>query len=115
MVYSTVSANSTSNGSYILIPNMTITPPPGNYMVFFQGSFSNSAANAGLAYISIFVNGVQVPGSQVAIDIKFANNLLPISCNTYATGVTAAIEVRWKITNNTETVDQRSLIIQKVN
>ncbi len=113
MVESTTDATIISN-SYAVIPGMTITPGAGDYLLYFNGSVELSNDDKELN-TAIFVNGTMVTGSDMPYGQK-KSDPFSVSRTAYLTGITAGqtIDIRWRISQNSATIHNRSLILQKV-
>jgi hypothetical protein len=111
---STASATTTSTTFTVINNDMTVTPGAGDYLVFFTASVWNSNNGKGASF-AIFKNGVEVTASEVLVETS-GGATSSVATNAYITSLTAgqSIDVRWKVTANTETIFQRSLIVQRV-
>lgn len=114
-------ANATSNttttsGTAVVIGSMTITPGAGDYLVTFNASFSHSANNGSITY-SIFVNAVEVAGSQRSWSrgAGQGNVTTPATIIHKVTGVGAseAIDIRWLTSSATATCEERTMTVTK--
>ncbi len=102
----------TTETSPALVPmaQMTITPAPGTYRVYFSTSWKNSL-NVATSNLAIFSGDVKITSSN------------RIMTGTTTTGVTStakvsvdgsqAIEIRWSTSDGTITAYERSLIITR--
>jgi hypothetical protein len=90
---------------------MTITPGAGNWLCVFSADTQNS--NAQTNTFSIYVNGVQIAATQRGIRIQTGAQDYFIAITTLITGVLdgQAIDVRWRVTGNTATVNGRELTV----
>ncbi len=105
----------TISPAYIIATGMNITPGPGDYLVFFTCSSSNSANNQTNNF-SIFSNNIQILASEIT-HTTVLNDANPVSAIAYVAGLGAGqvIDVRWKTTGGIATmVGGRTLILQKV-
>ena len=69
-----------------------------------------------LPAIFIYMNGVIIPYSEIQATSGKAGDKNTIASNAYVTGITdgQAIEIRWRAENNTASVTNRTLIVQRV-
>jgi hypothetical protein len=104
----------TSSVADVLATGMTLTPVPGTYMVWFNGSVENNT-NAATTFMSIYSGGSQVAASEVRAVQQAAARAFPFGCIAIVTVNGAqAIEGRWRVSGNTSTMHQRTLMILKV-
>lgn len=92
-----------------------LLPTEGRYKCDFSGIVSNSS-NTGVAYVAIFVGGVQITNSERNTTNTSANtNILSTNANVYVDG-TQSIEVRWKNQSiaNTSTMTNRTLSLNRL-
>jgi len=111
----TATANTTTTStSYVLMPDMTITPGAGTYLAVFSTSISNSASGVN-THISLFSNGAQIASSETVMNFFKANDIGDMACNKIIT-VTAgqAIAVYWKVDSGTGTARARVLSLVKL-
>lgn len=98
----------------VLMNDMTITPPAGTYMASFSASVVNSGNGAQRLFASIYVNGVQVTGSERVIGVAGGANTC-ISTQCFLTiDSSQAVEVRWRAAAGTNTAYGRSLLLVKL-
>lgn len=103
-----------------LMTNMSLTPGSGQYLVFFSSDISSSIAGATIS-VSIYVNGVQVPGTLRKV-IPYAGGALStppgrevVAINqTVIAGETDEIEVWWSTSNTGPTTSSRTLTILRI-
>jgi hypothetical protein len=99
-----------------LVSGMTITPGAGDYLVSFTGSVENAVTSYN--YISLYVNGVQVPHTEreMRVESSIPGTSFPVAFQALVTGVGAsdAIEVRARTTVGTATIHERTLTVQSV-
>ena len=109
----TISTSSTTDVT--LSTPISITPGAGDYLIFFTAVVSNNTMGIG-AIMSIYVNGVKIPASEIQATSGKAGDKNTIASNAYFPGITAgqAIEIRWRAENNTASVTNRTLIVQRV-
>ena len=110
-----VDDDTTISATDVLVDSMTLTPGAGTYLVWFSGSIEHSANNEDITG-SIYVGGVldtdserlwHRGGAQAAIVTSH------ISPGKVVVNGSQAIEGRWRTTDATATMHQRSLIILK--
>ncbi len=109
---------STTSGSDILIPSMTITPGAGSYIVYFSGTGGINATGSG--FISIYSNNVLSTGSSKEISggtfFFGINTLIEHNLNTQAVVTVTdnqTIEARYRTTSTFE-IRNRSIILIKL-
>jgi hypothetical protein len=105
----------TESTSYVVATGMTITPGAGDYLVFFTSSIASSS-NKKTVFVSLFKNGIQIPASEIKFLTAASDAIAPVVTSAYVPGILAGetIDVRWKVSANTGTMYQRTLIAQKV-
>lgn len=106
----------TTSTAYTLVTGMTITPPAGSYLVFFQGSVCHGTNNA-TTFFSTYAGGTQVTNSQVEFNRANVGNRIPVSINAVLATVNGAqaIETRWRVSTGTGTLTgQRYMSILRV-
>lgn len=112
------SSTTTTSTSDAALNSMSVTPGPGNYLVFFGTSMGSATASTITS--SIYVNGSQVASSirSLYIESSYATSdtYWGMMSQTYVSNVTAGqtIEVDWKTTAGTATALQRTLVVQRV-
>ena len=112
------SSTTTTSTSDTALNSMSVTPGPGNYLVFFGTSMGSATASTITS--SIYVNGSQVASSirSLYIESSYATSdtYWGMMSQTYVSNVTAGqtIEVDWKTTAGTATALQRTLVVQRV-
>lgn len=96
----------TTSTSDVLATGMTLTPPSGTYMVFFQTSLSHGS-NGGSAYANIYAGGSLVANSEIQFKRSSQNMIVPSSINGILTTVNGsqAIEARWRVNSGTGTMN----------
>ena len=108
------SAEATSSAD-VLVPGMTITPGPGNYLVSFTGSTENSLGNK-TNFFSVYVNGTKIDYSQRRF--KRGSNQgdvgAEVSIKIYVkdVGIDETIEIRWRVNGGTGTIYERNLVVE---
>lgn len=106
---------STASNTYVVMDTMTSTPAAGTYSVSFSSSGTASAANADLMY-AIFDDGVIVQHTERDLNFTGAAGF-DTALHSQAIVVTAggeAIDVRFKTDSGNFDVNERSLILIKV-
>lgn len=117
-VSATADATTTSTTD-VLMTGMTITPPAGNYLVWFSTTVDHSAQSVAVV-ISIYSGGTLKTDSVRSPVPRFngigANSLTPMASTNGVVTVNGAqaIEIRWKTASGTATAHQRTLNIAKV-
>lgn len=119
-----VGNTSTNSGNYVVLNGMT-SPPllAGTYLITFSGTFSSDApllSQPGIL-ISLFNDGVQVPGSEITQDSSTSgfmpSNPFGMSFNiSVVVGANKKLDVRWKTNGagNTISCANRVMDILKV-
>lgn len=114
----TATADSTTTSTTdVAMNSMSITPGAGDYWVSFTASMGNSNNNQSV-FFSIYSNGSQITSSERGFELLTPANTRHVgSTNAYITGLSGgqAIEIRWRVSANTGTVRQRTLLVMKVN
>lgn len=104
----------TSSSSDVAVPSMTLTPGAGTYFVFFTSDWSNSGNNAS-QFASCYANGVKVGNSERQYARSTTSKRDGLAINCFATVDDAqAIEVRWRVSNGTGTIGNRTLTLLRV-
>ena len=112
-------ANTITNTSLtdVLATGMSLIPGAGDYLIWFSTVLENSDNET--TYVSIYVNGVKDDASERRWENESSipNTPSTVATNGRALGLEAgqAIEIRWRTTNNTATMHQRTLNILKIN
>jgi hypothetical protein len=100
----------------ILVPDMTITPPAGEYIVIFMGN--GTFAKSTSLWVSIYENGVLIPYSPMLTSRGTSNGDSFKTVSAQATVIvdgTQAIDVRGRHIGSTGVaLSNRSMIISKV-
>ncbi len=115
--YSGIATSTTTSDT--LIVNLTYTPTAGTYLVSVGGSIQSSI-KARTMYVSIYVGGVQVSGSEVIYQPGENEQSIPFAIANHAVTVNGsqAIEVRWRATAGlpptTMTATNRRMTLIKV-
>jgi hypothetical protein len=105
-------STSTTSTSYILVPGMTITPPAGNYLVWFS-SYGTHQSNNQELLVSLYSGGAQVIGSERGVNVR--DDWVGIATHgQVVVDGSQAIEARWRSTNGTIMVFDRTLAILQV-
>ena len=101
----------------VLVPDMTLTPGAGDYLVWFSGSLVADTGDS-TQHVSLYVNGSQVAHTerQSVLESSIVNTPLPVGFQAKVTGVGALddIEVMWRTSAGTATMHQRTLVVQKI-
>jgi len=102
----------TTSTSYIKANDMALTPFDGTYVVYFSGSFGVDQVNT-TAYAAVYVDGTVVDGSERIRISERANDTSPFDCIALITiNGSQAIEGKWKVSNGTGTMYQRTLVLK---
>jgi len=106
---------STTSTADVAVPDMTLTPAAGNYLVWFSSSVEVTD-NGEQVFTSIYAGGTKQLASERQIGFFRSNDArMNFSCMAYVTvnGV-QAIEGRWRTSVGTATMHQRTLVLLKV-
>ena len=111
---SATDAPTTTSLTDVAIPSLNQTPGAGNYVLWASVQWSGSAS-AVVATFSIYINGVQVAGSERAIRVTAGGASMVCSMMQYLTGVTAGqvVDIRWRTSTGTLTGGNRNQILWK--
>lgn len=113
---SAVNTITTSSTSDVLVANMTLTPGAGNYVAFFSCSAKNSDDET--TYISLYANDVKIAASdrRFLTEGSIPNTPIPMCTQAYivSLGAGETITAKWRTTNNTATMYERTLTLIKV-
>jgi hypothetical protein len=112
---SATDAPTTTSTTDVVVANLTTTPGAGNYLLTANINWSGSSASL-VATFSIYVNGVQVTGSERNIRVTAGGAGMAGVLYEYVTGVNAGeiVEIRWRVSTGTGTLGNRNFILQKV-
>jgi hypothetical protein len=103
----------TSSATDVLMTGMTVTPPAGNYLVWFSGDYISTSATTMTA--DIWVGGVVVTASERPSTQSSATQKYVFACQALVTVNGAqAIEGRWRRGAGTMTNTRRTLSYIKV-
>lgn len=93
---------STSSLTDVLISGMTLTPPAGTYLVFFQGSATSNAGSV-VTFFSVYGGGVKVTNSEITLRQNSGSVKLPVYLVAIPVTVNGAqaVEIRWRVSNGT--------------
>lgn len=101
----------------VLATGMSLIPGAGDYLIWFSTVLENSDDET--TYVSIYVNGVKDDASERRWENEgsIPNTPATVATNGRALSLEAgqAIEIKWRTTNNTATMHQRTLTILKIN
>ena len=105
----------TTSLSDILVPDMAITPGPGNYMITFTSSTENSA-NSKTNYFSIYKGSSQLTFTERRLRRGSSQGdvAVEVSIEVYVEDINMdeAIEIRWRTDGGTATVHARNLVAE---
>lgn len=109
-----VTSITTTSKNYIPVDNLSSTPPAGKYLVSFSASGRiASARNTG--YFAIAVDGVSISNSERTIDVSANGAICNLHTQTIVTvNGTQSVDVVFKITSSSFTIDNRNLILKKL-
>lgn len=103
----------TTSTTDVISTNMTITPGAGTYQVIFSSDWINSANNTSM-FISCYQNGTQITNSSRQYLKASANMRVGVTVSCLATvSAGQAIDIRWRVSNGTGTMGNRSLSLIK--
>ncbi len=109
-------STTTTSGTDVLVPGMSLIPGPGDFVVMFNTSWENSSADD--MFVSIYVNGVQVAASERINEMEssIVDAELTAATHAFVQGVLAGevIDIRFRNTGGTLTMLNRTLILLKV-
>ena len=108
-------APTTTSTTDVVVANMTLTPGAGNYLVLFTVTWQGSSASLTVTF-SIYVNGVQVAGSERGIRVTAGGAAMTGPISLVISGVLAAqvVDIRWRVSTGTGTLGNRNLTLIKV-
>jgi hypothetical protein len=113
-VTSATDAPTTTSTTDVQVPNMSVTPVAGTYLVMFAGSTLNSGNGAERNFFNLYSGGVVIPYSEQRIGISgAAASAVNIQAITTVNG-SQAIQAFWRVIAGTGTIYQRSLIITRI-
>jgi len=94
----------------VVMPGMTITPGPGDYLVWFSVVLGGTLAGS-ISYASVYANAVKIAHTERRHDVLLANTGSGIAINCLVQGLAAgqAIDVRWRTTAGSAAALQRTL------
>lgn len=106
-------ATTTTSAQYVAVSGMSVSPAAGNYLVMFSATGSTSSASAQV-YIAIYVGGVLVVGSERLYRgaTSATGSLYTQAKVTVSSG--QAIEVRYKTSSGTFTMNARNIQVVSV-
>jgi hypothetical protein len=109
--YST-SVSTTTSATYVAITGSSLTPPAGTYAVSFSAVVSNSNSARDI-FVNLFLDtvdqGVETFQTQFQNESATITVYGKITCNG-----SQSINARWRVSANTGTIRNRSLIITQV-
>lgn len=106
---------STSSMTDVLLTDMSLSPGAGNFLLWFSANVSNSNS-AQSSIFSVYVNGVQVVGSERTRRAVATNAQTAIAMSIYVPGVLGGqlVEIHWRVTNSSGTVTNREMTLMRV-
>lgn len=113
-VSSTTNAT-TSSTTDELMTGMSITPGAGDFRVSFSGTVSNSGANNS-TIVTLYVGGVAIQKTARRFALGGGQTSSMAATVAFTTEVTVSsdtdtIEVRWRASGGTSTVNERNLYV----
>ncbi len=87
----------TTSLTFVAMPGMLLTPPPGNYHCLFSSTGSHNK-NGAFVQAAIFANGTQLNESTRDLGGQ-ANNRGNFNCQAVVATTGEALEVRWRQTS----------------
>ena len=107
-------STSMSSMTDVLLTSMFLAPGAGNFMLWFSCDVSNSVGSQSSIF-SVYVNGVQVVGSERSRRAAAANSPTALAMSIYVPGVLGGqvVDIRWRVTNNSGTVFNRELTLMR--
>lgn len=117
-VANTTATDTTSAVTPTTIVGMNLTPGAGNYLVFFNGSFSVDQGGTTL-YIALYANGVLIPHTMRRfVPSNFgATDIGTVAITTYVSGLLAGqvLDLRWYVNDPVATASafERSFTLSK--
>lgn len=109
----TATTNATTNSTTdVTMTSMTTTPAAGTYLVSFDSTVFNSKNNKTMT-ISIYSGGTQVAASVRQITTATTASHIGTQAIVTVNGA-QAVDVRWHVSANTGTVNQRALTLIRV-
>ena len=107
----------TTSGTDVVVSGMTLTPGPGDYLVWFSGSVESTAAST--QHVSLYLDGARVGHTEreITTDSSVPNTSFLVALHARLTGVTAGqtIDIRWRTDAGTATMHERTLVVEPVN
>ena len=103
-------AQNTSSLTDVLVPNMTLTPPAGTYLVWFSAAVGNGTASNSVT-LSIYFAGTRVAASE-RVYARGANRIqtgLTCIAKVKVNGA-QAIEGQWKVSGGVGSLAGRTLV-----
>lgn len=114
---SATSTITTTSGSYTVASGMTLTPGAGDYIAYFSSSVENNSDNE-TTFVAIYVDGVIQAHTERRFksEASIPNTPVPIAtqCQVISLGAGQAIEARWKRSDGTSKMYQRTLTLIKI-
>ena len=113
---SAVDSNNTISGTYVDVPNMTLTTKNlgenADYHIAFSCSFSCSPATGIVSFI-ITVDGVDIAASEKNLDAVTSGEMVSASLLSASLNLASGkiIKLRWKTSTGTATITGRTLLI----
>ena len=111
---------STTNGGFTVIPQMTITPAAGTYLLMFVANYALS--DQADAEIMMHIGGGAQSNTLQILDINGSGTLGPVARNDSTTAFnriitvngSQTVDVRWRATSNTVTLRTRTMHLIRI-
>ena len=104
---------STSSRNYITLPNMSVTPTSGTFLIMFSGYAKGSSSSSEIS-IAIFISNSMESSSERIIKIAATNSILQTQSIIPVDG-SQLIEVKIKVLTGTATIYKQTLFLQIFN
>ena len=115
---SATSAQTTASTTFVSIPDMSLTPGAGDYLVHLSVQVDGADTGANdHAVVAIYLNGVLVTGTERRVFLP-RDRFGAVSTQAHLTGLgpTDSVEGRWRaIVGSTLTINDRNLSAIEVN
>lgn len=122
-IHNTVLVNSSANSvvtantvslTDVLLTDLSLTPVAGTYLVQAEGVTYNNGPN-NINFFTVYVNGVAVPSTTRSYNMKSSGDQTSFILQHVTTvNGSQPIDVRWRVSGGTGSVDGRSLILIRI-
>lgn len=102
-----------SSQNYITLPNMSVTPTAGTFLVMFSG-YGKGSSNSSDISIAVFVDNVMDTSSERIINIGKTNTLLQTQLIVSVDGF-KLIEVKFKVSTGIAIIYKQTLLLRFFN